>query len=71
MFFPDGMLDDYCYLLLLLLLLLLIEPCLVFYPVCLFSCDVQLSHQRFGSLGVLGFPFFAIFADRLSSISFT
>jgi len=36
--------------LLLLLLHLLIGPCSVFYPVCLFSCDVdvQLSQQRFG-----------------------
>jgi len=33
-----------------LLLYLLVGPCLVFYPVCLFSrnVDVQLSQQRFG-----------------------
>jgi len=37
--------------------------------------DVQLSHQRFGGRpdgpGMSGFPFFAIFASRLSSILFT
>jgi len=56
---------------------LLIGPHSVFHPMCSFSCDVdvQLSHQRFesrpGDLGMLGFPFFAIFASRLSSILFT
>jgi len=37
--------------------------------------DVQLLHQRFrghpGDLRMFGFPFFAIFASRLSSIPFT
>jgi len=52
--------------------LLLIGPCLVFYPVCLFSFDVNIQHFR-GQTGlrVFGFPFFATFASRLSSILFT
>jgi len=61
-------------LLLLLLLLFLIGPSPVFYLICLFSCDVdiQLSHRCFGGhsgyLKMFGFPFFAIFASRLSFI---
>jgi hypothetical protein len=45
---------------LLLLLYLLIGPCSVFYPVCLFSCDVQFSRQRdrLGGLEIFSFPFF-------------
>jgi len=55
---------------------LLSGPCPVFYPVHLFSCDVdaQLSHQRFGDrpggLEAFGFPLLPIFASR-SSIPFT
>jgi len=58
-------------------LFLLTEPCPIFYSVCLFFCDVdaQLSHQCFGDrpdgLGLFSFPFFAIFASRLSSVLFT
>jgi len=57
-------------------ILLLVGPCPVFYSVCLFCCniDVQLSHQYFrdclGGPEVLGFPFLAIFANRLSFILF-
>jgi len=62
---------------LLLLLHFLIESCSVFHSVCLFSCnvDVQFSRQRFGdrpgSLEIFSFPFFAVFAERLSCILFT
>jgi hypothetical protein len=51
--------------------------CVCLHPVRLFSCDidVQLSHQRSvgspGSLGLFGFPFFAIFSNQLSFILFT
>jgi len=56
----------------LLVLRILTGSCPVFYPVCLFFCDVdvQLSHQRFGGLQLFGFLLFAIFASRLSSILF-
>jgi len=52
--------------LLLLHLHLLIRPSPVFYPMCLFSChvNIQPAHQRFGDhpgdLVVSDFPFFAI-----------
>jgi hypothetical protein len=39
------------------------------------AVDIQLAHQRFAErsddLGMFAFPFFAIFANRLSSILFT
>jgi len=57
---------------LLLLPLLLIGSCLVFYPVCLFSCDihVQLSHQHSGgrltSLEMFDFPLFCDFCNPVT-----
>jgi len=42
-----------------LLLHLLVRSCLVFYPVCLFSCDVDTN---------VCFPFFEIFTNQLSSV---
>jgi hypothetical protein len=59
--------------LLLLLLYLLMGPCPVFYPVCLFFCDVnvQFLHQRFGGHPGGFFLSFAIFAGQLSSTPFT
>jgi len=53
--------------LLLLLVLLLCFFILASMPVLLMSNSVDVSQQRFAGL-LFGFPFFMIFASRLSSI---